>query len=74
MDWDRWIDEDDCEDTECDAHQEEPQVSAFPPTEMAQEEESPMDGDCSERFTRLNPNEKMLALVHAWYAHCTAAR
>lgn len=64
VDWDKWVDEDECEDD--DHEHDEPDQSAFPPSAMAQEAESPLDGDCGDRFSELNPNEKMLAFTHAW--------
>eukprot|EP00657_Telonema_sp_P-1_P010966 TRINITY_DN5684_c0_g1_i1.p1 TRINITY_DN5684_c0_g1~~TRINITY_DN5684_c0_g1_i1.p1 ORF type:complete len:196 (+),score=54.89 TRINITY_DN5684_c0_g1_i1:39-626(+) len=66
VDWDKWVDEDECPDDEDDEAAGPGQMSAYEPSPIAQEEESPVNGDDSERFVRLNPNEKMLLLAHTW--------
>eukprot|EP00658_Telonema_sp_P-2_P068531 TRINITY_DN5746_c0_g1_i4.p1 TRINITY_DN5746_c0_g1~~TRINITY_DN5746_c0_g1_i4.p1 ORF type:complete len:262 (+),score=72.13 TRINITY_DN5746_c0_g1_i4:173-958(+) len=68
VDWDKWVDEDECDDDpEEECHPcDGPPVSAYEPSAVAAEEDSPVDGDGPERFQRLNPNEKMLLLAHTW--------
>jgi len=66
VDWDKWVDEDECEDNEA----EDPQgVSAYDTTDVSREEASVIDGDDSSRFVQLNPNEKMMLLATMWN-HC----
>eukprot|EP00656_Telonema_subtile_P002066 TRINITY_DN10900_c0_g1_i3.p1 TRINITY_DN10900_c0_g1~~TRINITY_DN10900_c0_g1_i3.p1 ORF type:complete len:263 (-),score=58.06 TRINITY_DN10900_c0_g1_i3:155-943(-) len=70
VDWDRWIDEDDCVDDEQNGSDEQHTHghSAYEATAIANEEMSPIDGENADRFTQLNPNEKMLLLAHLWNA------
>jgi len=70
-DWDRWVDEDECEDDEGDTPAIEPQLPAVPlePPESAASEHSPLVGNSDaerEVFQGLKMEEKMVLFATMW--------